>query len=59
MIGVGKVAGQKVLAQATSPDILTLGPIVVDQFALGIVRVGYIRPHSGGFPSSYDFSVWF
>ncbi|MFQ6044112.1 MAG: hypothetical protein ACE5PV_24925 [Candidatus Poribacteria bacterium] len=59
MIGVGKVAGQKVFGKVTSPEILKLGPIGVEKFAIGIVLVGYIKPHAGGFPSKYDFYAWF
>jgi hypothetical protein len=59
MIGVGKVAGLKVFSKATSPGILKFGVIGVEKFAIGIVLVGYIEPHTGGFPSNYDFYVWF
>jgi hypothetical protein len=59
MIGVGKVAGLKIFSKATSPGVVKLGPIGVEKFALGIVLVGYTKPHSGSFPSKYDFYVWF
>ena len=59
MIGVGKVAEQKVFGKATSPNIVTLGPIGVENFAIGIVLVGYVKPHTGRFPSNYDFYVWY
>ncbi len=59
MIGVGKVAEQKVFGKGTSPEIVKLGPISVEKFAIGIVLVGYTRPHTGVFPASYDFHVWF
>lgn len=59
MIGVGKVAEQKVFGKATSPEIVKLGPISVEEFAIGIVLVGYVEPHTGVFPSNYDFYVWF
>jgi len=59
MIGVGKVAGQKVFGKATSPGSVKLGPIDVEKFAIGIVLVGYVEPHTWRFPASYDFYVWF
>lgn len=59
IIGVGKVVEQKVLGKGTSPDIVKLGPINVEKFAIGIVLAGYIKPHTGVFPASYDFRVWF
>ena len=60
MLGIGKVAGTKVQGKATSPAIVMLGPVGSSApFAIGIVIVAYIPPHTGVFPAGYDFMVWY
>jgi len=58
MKALGRVAGQKVSGQATSPSYITLGPLAGGPFSIGIVITGYTAC-PGGFPAGYDWYAWY